>query len=85
MKEEKKLNKKQAIRGKGIVVNANTDKTIVVEVKSFKTYSKYIKKFCFTKRYKVDDPENKYRKGDAVKFIDSRPTSRDKKFKVITD
>lgn len=59
------------------------DKTIVVAVDSFKTHPKYVKKYRSTKKYKVHDPENKYKAGDVVEFIQSKPISKDKKFRVL--
>jgi small subunit ribosomal protein S17 len=68
---------------KGRVVSDKMDKTIVVAVNSLKTHSKYIKKYLSTKRYKVHDGENKYKVGDIVEFIQCRPISKDKRYKVI--
>ncbi len=73
--------KKKTIKGK--VISDKMDKTIVVAVESFKTYPKYLKKYRFTKKYKVHDPENRYKIGDDVRFISCRPISKNKKFQVI--
>lgn len=67
----------------GIVVSDKMDKTIVAAISDLKTHPKYLKKYKVTKKYKVHDPENKYKVGDVVKFEASRPISKDKKFKVI--
>ena len=83
MKAKEILNEKKVIRGKGMVVSDKMDKTVVVEVKSFKTHPKYLKKYCSTKKCKVHDPENKYKSGDMVEFIESKPISKGKKFKVL--
>ena len=82
MKAEKTINKKAAKR-KGIVVSDKMDKTVVVAVESYKTHPKYLKKYRFTKRYKVHDQENKYKIGDAIEFVESSPISKNKRFKVI--
>ncbi len=68
---------------KGRVISDKMDKTIVVAVDSFKTHPKYLKKYKSTKKYKIHDPENKYKIGDSVEFIQCRPISKDKKFKVL--
>lgn len=68
---------------KGRVISDKMDKTIVVAVDSFKTHPKYLKKYKSTKKYKVHDPENKHEIGDSVEFIQCKPMSKDKKFKVL--
>ena len=82
MKTKKSIDKKAA-RKKGVVVSDKMDKTIVVAADSYKTHPKYLKKYRFTKKYKVHDQENRYKIGDAVEFIESKPISKDKKFKAI--
>ena len=76
------MNKKAKVK-RGIVVSDKMDKTIVVKVESFKTHPKYLKKYRSSKKYKIHDPENKYKVGDVVEFVQSRPISRDKRFRVI--
>jgi small subunit ribosomal protein S17 len=74
---------KKATTKKGRVISDKMDKTIVVAVESFKTHPKYIKKYKSTKKYKVHDLENKAKIGDVVEFIDCKPVSKDKKFKIV--
>jgi len=69
---------------KGIVVSDKMDKTIVVLVSRLKKHPKYKKRYKITKKYKVHDPENKYKVGDQVQLIECRPISKDKHFKVIS-
>lgn len=77
------MEKNRIIRKKkGIVVSDKNDKTIVVAVTDFKTHPKYLKKFKSTKKYKVHDEENKYKIGDEVAFVECRPVSKDKKWKI---
>ncbi len=68
---------------KGIVISDKADKTIVVAVTDFKTHPKYLKKYKSTKKYKVHDEENKYKIGNEVLFVECRPVSKDKKWKVV--
>ncbi len=77
--EQKKINK----IFKGVVVSDKMDKTVVAAVDSYKTYSKYLKKFKFTKKYKVHDNENKHKCGDKVKFEQCKPVSKGKRFKLV--
>lgn len=68
---------------KGKVVSDKMDKTIVVAVDSFKTHPKYVKKYRSTKKYKVHDEENKYKIGDIVEFVQCKPISKNKRFRII--
>lgn len=68
---------------KGIVVNDKMDKTIVVSVKSLKNHFKYKKKYISTKKYKIHDEENKYKVGDIVEIIPTRPISKGKFHKIV--
>ena len=74
-----------ARKKKGIVIGDKSDKTIVVAVTDFKTHPKYLKKFKSTKKYKVHDENNKYREGDLVSFVECKPISKDKKWKVTEE
>lgn len=79
------MNKSVIRKKKGLVVSDKTDKTIVVAVTEVKTHPKYIKQHRSTKNYKVHDENNKFKKGDWVEFVESRPISKDKKWRVIED
>ncbi len=68
---------------KGVVVSDKMDKTIVVAVSRFIKHPKYGKFYSQTKKYKAHDAENKYKTGDKVEIIETRPISKDKKFKVL--
>ena len=70
------------IKKKGTVVSDKMDKTVVVAVVSFKTHTKYKKKYKSTKKYKAHDAENKYKVGDTVEIVPCRPMSKDKRYKV---
>lgn len=78
-----KENKKTKRKFQGIVVSDKNDKTIVVEVKRIKLHPKYLKRFVINKKYKVDDPTNKYKIGDQVTFVECRPISKEKRWRVI--
>jgi small subunit ribosomal protein S17 len=68
---------------KGIVVSDKMVKTIVVAVTEFKTHPKYRKKYKSTKRYKVHDGESKYKTGDVVEIVPTKPMSKGKFYKVL--
>lgn len=67
----------------GVVVSAKSDKTIVVEVKTVKVHSKYKKRFSVTSKYKVHDEKNEHKEGDKVSFVECRPLSKDKRWRVV--
>jgi len=66
----------------GIVVSNKGDKTVVAEVRGTRLHPKYLKHYAVSKKYKVHDPENKYKVGDKINFIECRPLSKDKKWRV---
>lgn len=68
---------------KGIVVSDKMDKTAVVFVTRYKKHPKYKKYIKRSKKYKVHDEKNEYKKGDKVIIQECRPISKDKHFKVI--
>lgn len=70
-------------RLKGIVLSNKMDKTVVVSVSRFVKHPKYGKYYKMNKKYKAHDPENKYKTGDEVEIVSTRPMSKDKSFKVI--
>jgi small subunit ribosomal protein S17 len=80
---KRKQEHKIIIRKKGTVISDKMDKTAVVAVVSFRTHSKYRKKYKVTKKYKVHDAENKCKVGDVVEIVPCRPISKDKSYKII--
>lgn len=73
--------KKQIL--KGIVVSDKMDKTVVVSVSRFVQHPKYKKFYKVNKKYKAHDQENKFKVGDKVEIISTKPISKDKRFKVV--
>lgn len=67
----------------GIVVSDKMDKTVVVSVSRFVKHPKYGKFYKINKKYKAHDEENKYKVGDKVEITETRPISKDKRFRVI--
>jgi small subunit ribosomal protein S17 len=67
----------------GIVVSNKMDKTIVVKVDNVKVHSKYKKRYVVSKRYSVHDEKNKFKVDDKVKFVECRPISKNKKWRVV--
>jgi small subunit ribosomal protein S17 len=84
---KKKVNKeiveKKGNPIKGVVVGDKMDKTVVVSVSRFIKHPLYGKFYKVSKKYKAHDEENKYKIGDTVEIIETKPISKDKRFKVI--
>ncbi|MDD5527870.1 MAG: 30S ribosomal protein S17 [Patescibacteria group bacterium] len=78
---------KEIIRRKfsGVVTSDKMDKTIVVRVETVKRDPKYKKRYKIAKKYKVHDENNKYKEGDKVEFVECRPLSKDKKWRVLVN
>ncbi len=80
-KETTAKNKKVLLSG--VVVSDKMNKTVVVSVSRFVKHPKYGKYYKINKKYKAHDEENKCKVGDKVEIAETRPISKDKKFKVI--
>lgn len=68
----------------GLVVSDKMDKTVVVEVgRQFphRLYGKIIKR---SKKFKAHDEENACGVGDLVRIMETRPLSKDKRWRVVT-
>lgn len=76
-----KVNKSNILNG--VVVSDKMAKTIIVSVSRFIKHPLYGKYYKVSKKYKAHDEENKYKVGDKVKIIETRPISKDKHFSVI--
>ena len=67
----------------GIVVGGAMNKTRVVVVERFKINPIYHKISKTTRRFKAHDEENQYQNGDRVLVEESRPISRQKRWKIV--
>ena len=66
----------------GVVVRDKMAKTVVVAVEAFKRHRLYKKIMRRVKRYKAHDEENACQVGDKVLIVETRPLSRDKRWRV---
>lgn len=67
----------------GTVVSDKMDKTIVVAIKDsvkHKLYKKVVKR---TIKFKVHDENNECHIGDRVKIMETRPLSKDKRWRLV--
>ncbi|HKA56609.1 MAG TPA: 30S ribosomal protein S17 [Candidatus Binatia bacterium] len=58
------------------------DKTVVVLVERLVQHAVYKKYLRQRKKYKAHDPDNRCRVGDQVSIVETRPLSRDKRWRV---
>ena len=68
----------------GIVVSDKMDKTVVVAEATMKLHKLYKKRLKATKEYKAHDENNDCNVGDKVKIMETRPLSKDKRWRVVT-
>ena len=68
---------------KGVVVSDKMDKTVVVSISRFVKHPKYGKFYKINKKYKAHDEENAYKTGDKVDITETKPLSKDKRFRVV--
>ena len=67
----------------GIVVSDKMEKTIVVAVEVKYKHPLYKKTVRVTNKYKVQDEENAARIGDTVEITETRPLSKDKRWRLV--
>lgn len=67
----------------GIVVSAKMDKTIVVAVVDRVQHRRYGKTLQRTKRLYAHDDANDAREGDRVRVTETRPLSKQKRWRVV--
>lgn len=79
MSEERNARKVQV----GKVVSDKMDKTIVVAVETYKKHDLYHKRIKYTKKFKAHDENNEARIGDTVKIMETRPLSKDKRWRLV--
>ena len=77
-----KENKPKILRG--VVVSDKMAKTRVVRVGRFKKARKYGKFIKSSKRFKAHDEKEEYKIGDKVIIQETRPMSREKRWKIIS-
>ena len=66
----------------GVVTSDKMQKTVVVAVESYARHRLYNKNIRRTTRYKVHDEKDTAKLGDIVRIVESRPTSREKRWKL---
>jgi small subunit ribosomal protein S17 len=67
----------------GTVVSDKMQKTVVVQIERLvrhPVYKRYVRR---RKRFKVHDEENQCRIGDVISFMETRPLSKDKRWRFV--
>ena len=67
----------------GVVVSDKMDKTIVVAIVRKAKHPLYGKTVTLTKKYKAHDEENVAKVGDKVTITETRPLSKDKRWRLV--
>jgi small subunit ribosomal protein S17 len=67
----------------GRVVSDAMEKTVVVQVERLTLHTRFKKYVRRKKRYKAHDERRECRVGDRVMIMESRPLSKDKRWRVV--
>ncbi len=67
----------------GRVVSDKMQKTIVVAVESLKRDRIYKRTYKYTTKFKAHDEDNTARMGDVVRIEETRPLSKDKRWRLV--
>jgi small subunit ribosomal protein S17 len=68
---------------KGVVVSDKMQKTAVVSVERKFRHPVYKKVIRIRKKYKAHNEENKAHIGDSVEMMETKPMSREKRWRII--
>jgi len=66
----------------GHVVSDKMDKTVVVVVESRRRHPRYQRVVRYSKRFKAHDRDNVCHVGDLVRIVETRPLSKEKRWRV---
>ena len=67
----------------GLVVSDKMDKTVVVAIERRVAHPVYGKMMTRTTRLKAHDEENSAKAGDTVRIMETRPMSKDKRWRLV--
>ena len=77
------MERKQRKVYQGRVVSDKMDKTITVVVETKRNHPVYGKRINYSKKYNAHDENNTAKTGDIVRIMETRPLSKDKRFRLI--
>ncbi|MFQ5933449.1 MAG: 30S ribosomal protein S17 [Dehalococcoidia bacterium] len=67
----------------GRVVSDKMDKTVVVAVERHQVHRLYRRRIKRLSRFKAHDESNDCRLGDTVRIVETRPLSKEKRWRVV--
>ena len=67
----------------GQVVSDKMEKTVVVAVERFRTHRLYKRRIKHLSKFKAHDHDNSCKLGDTVRIAETRPLSREKRWRVV--
>ena len=67
----------------GLVVSDKMEKTVVVRIDRRMPHPQYGKMVTRTRRLKAHDEENSAKVGDTVRIMETRPLSKDKRWRLV--
>ena len=67
----------------GRVVSDKMDKTVVVAIETIVRHPLYGKSMKRTTKFKAHDENNECKAGDRVKIMETRPLSKDKRWRLV--
>ena len=81
MTTEKSSKKRKIV---GLVTSDKMVKTKVVTVSRMKKHPKYLRYFKVSRNFKAHDENNEYKTGDKVLIEETRPLSKEKRWKIVS-
>jgi len=67
----------------GTVISNRMQKTIIVKVSRLAKHQKYSRTMRLINKFKAHDEKNSAQVGDVVKILETRPLSKDKRFRLV--
>ena len=83
MENEAMLERKRRKVRVGRVVSDKMDKTAVVVIERLVKHPEYKRIIRRRKKYAIHDEENQCREGDLVRFMEQRPISKSKRWRLV--
>ena len=77
------MERKQRKVYQGRVVSDKMDKTITVVIETKRNHPVYGKRINYSKKLKAHDENNSAKTGDIVRVMETRPLSKDKRFRLV--
>lgn len=68
----------------GKVSSDKEDKTIKVEIVTYRKHPLYGKRVIYTKKLTAHDEHNEAKVGDTVKIMETKPLSKTKRFRLVS-